>query len=116
MNRSPNRSDAQLREELGRLVPGTVERDLPGDRHHQLQEFLMSEIHRDLRTTRPRTSARRPVLVTAALTAAATAAIAAAVVGVVATGDSGDSRTFWRPRPPRSGCRTTPERTGTSRS
>jgi hypothetical protein len=88
MNRSPNRSDADVREELARLVPGTVERDLPSDRHHQLQEFVMSEIHRDLRTTRPRPSVRRPVLVTAALTAAAAIA---AVVGVAATGGSGDS-------------------------
>ena len=54
MNRSSNRSDADVRKELARLVPGTVERDLPGDRHHQLQEFVMREIHRDLRTTRAR--------------------------------------------------------------
>ncbi|GAA0931018.1 CU044_5270 family protein [Virgisporangium aurantiacum] len=93
MNRSPNRSDADVREELARLVPGTVERDLPSDRHHQLQEFVMSEIHRDRRTTRARPPVRRPVLVTAALTAAAAIA---AVVGVTATGGSGDS-----PPPPR---------------
>jgi hypothetical protein len=84
------------RDELTRLLPGPVERDLPGDRHHQLQEFVMSEIHRDPRTTRQaprRPLVRRSILVTSTL--AAVAAVAAAV-GIAATGQPGDG-----PVPPR---------------
>ncbi|GIJ72137.1 CU044_5270 family protein [Virgisporangium ochraceum] len=81
------------REELARLVPAPVERDLPGDRHHQLEEFLMSEIRR----TRP-AQARRSVLVTSAVTAVA--AVAAAVgVGVAVAGQPRDGRVAPGPAP-----------------
>lgn len=66
------------REELARLLPAPVERDLPGDRHHQLLEFVMSE----MQPVKRRPLMRRSVLVTSALTAAV--AVAAAV-GVAVT-------------------------------
>ncbi|WP_330186175.1 CU044_5270 family protein [Dactylosporangium sp. AC04546] len=75
------------RDELARLVPAPAERDLPGDRHHRLQEFVMSEIHRDPHPAAPsprRPLLRRSVLVTSALTAAL-----AAVIAVAATATSG---------------------------
>jgi hypothetical protein len=77
------------RQELARLLPGPVERDLPSGRSHHLQEFVMSEIHRDLR----RPVRRRPLrLATTAVAATAVAAVVAAAVvaGVGAGGDPGD--------------------------
>src|SRR5688500_7721058 len=87
------------RAELARLLPRPVERELPGERHRQLQEFVMNEIHRDLRTTGPaprRPLLRRSVLVTSALTAVA--AVAAAI-GVAVTG-TGTGTTGDDPTPP----------------
>ncbi|MET7396432.1 CU044_5270 family protein [Dactylosporangium sp. NPDC005572] len=76
------------RDELARLVPAPAERDLPGDRHQRLQEFVMREIHRDPHPAAApsprRPLLRRSVLVTSALTAAL-----AAVIAVAATGGSG---------------------------
>lgn len=93
MNANPIRSESNDREELARLLPGFVERELPSGRHHQLQEFVMSEIHQDLRTTEPaprRSPMRRRVFLTSALTAAVAAVAAVAVaIGVGGSGGSG---------------------------
>jgi hypothetical protein len=92
--------NANDREELARLLPAPAERDLPGDRHHQLQEFVMSEIQRDPRVTAAaprRPLMRRSVLVASALTAVA--AVAAAI-GIAATGQSGDGPVPPGPVPP----------------
>jgi hypothetical protein len=90
MNATPAQPDPNERAELARLLPGPVERDLPGDRHQHLQEFVMSQIHQDLQTAEQaprRSSKRRLVLLASALTAAA----AAAAVVVVGTSDVGGS-------------------------
>lgn len=85
MNATPMRPE---REELARLVPGPVERDLPGDRHQRLQEFVMSRIHQDLQSagqTPRRASKRRPAILASALTAVA----AATAITFVAVGHDG---------------------------
>ncbi|HVQ96677.1 MAG TPA: CU044_5270 family protein [Mycobacteriales bacterium] len=77
------------RDELVRLLPQLVERDLPSRRQVQIQEFVMTEIH-----THPaprRHPHRRLVLATSALAAVAVAA--AAAVAVVAVGGSGVGQT-----------------------
>ncbi|MEE6262789.1 CU044_5270 family protein [Plantactinospora sonchi] len=87
MNLTPIPPDQNDRAELARLLPGPVERELPSDRHRHLQEFVMSEIHQDLRATgqvaRP-TPRRRFALAASALTA-----VAATAVGAVAIGTAG---------------------------
>ncbi|NYD46508.1 hypothetical protein BJY14_002491 [Actinomadura luteofluorescens] len=91
MNSTPIQPNPNEREELARLLPAPVERDLPGDRRQRLQEFVMSEIQQDLRSTEqapPRPSGRRRVLLAAAGTAV-TAAVAAVVIGTVGAGGSG---------------------------
>jgi hypothetical protein len=62
---------------------GLVERDLPGERHRRLQEFIMTEIQRDPRAGRPARRVPRPVLVLAGT------AVAAALVAAVAVGTGG---------------------------
>jgi hypothetical protein len=88
MNATHTQFDSNDREELARLVPGSVERELPSDRHRQLQEFVMSEIHRNLHVTAqaPRRSPRRRLVY---LTSALTAVVAAAVAVAVGTGGTG---------------------------
>jgi hypothetical protein len=84
MNTTPIQPEPNEREELARLLPGPVERDLPSDRHQRLQEFVMSQIHQDLRSTEQaprRMPKRRPVFLASALTAVAVAATAVAFVG-----------------------------------
>ncbi|MEV4000923.1 CU044_5270 family protein [Actinomadura sp. NPDC049753] len=88
MNSTPIQPNPDEREELARLLPAPVERDLPGDRRQRLQEFVMSEIQQDLRPAEQaprRPSRRRPLLLAAAGTAVAAAA-AAVVIGAVGTG------------------------------
>ncbi|MEV3923033.1 CU044_5270 family protein [Actinomadura coerulea] len=88
MNSTPTQPNPDEREELARLLPAPVERDLPGDRRQRLQEFVMSEIQQDLRSAEQaprRPSGRRRILLAAAGTAV-TAAVAAVVVGTVGTG------------------------------
>jgi hypothetical protein len=85
MNATSMQPDPNDRAELARLLPGPVERDLPSDRHQRLQEFVMSQIHQDLRSAEqaPRRSPkRRPVFLASALTVLA----AAAAVTFVAVG------------------------------
>ncbi|GAA4105285.1 CU044_5270 family protein [Actinomadura miaoliensis] len=91
MNATPIQHGPDDREELARLLPGPAERDLPSDRHRQLQEFVMGQIEQDLKDRRePRRAPwRRPALLAAALTAVAATATAV----VVASGGS--------PEPPR---------------
>jgi hypothetical protein len=92
MNATPIQPDSDDRTELARLLPGPVERDLPSDRHRRLQEFVMSEIHQDLRAAEP---ARRPaprrrlVVLTSALAAVAAAAVAVATIGTGGSGSPG---------------------------
>ncbi|MEW2386430.1 CU044_5270 family protein [Micromonospora sp. NPDC047707] len=82
MNASPIQPDSDERAELTRLLPGPVERELPSDRHQRLQEFVMSQIHQDLRTAEQATR-RSPKRRFVSLASAATAVVAAAVaVGI----------------------------------
>lgn len=89
MKTNPNQSSSNDRDELARMLPELVERDLPSGRQRQLQEFVMSQIHQDLRgadqSTR-RAVRRRFVLGTSALAAVAAVAAAALIV------DSGADR------------------------
>jgi hypothetical protein len=84
MNTTPiqpysNERGSNERDELVRMLPELVERDLPSDRQRQLQEFVMSQIHQDLRTAEQaprRAPKRRLALATSVLAAAAVAAAA----------------------------------------
>ena len=88
MNATPIQPGSHDRDELARLLPEPAERDLPSGRHQLLQEFVMSQIHQDLRPTSqtPRRS-RRPVFLAGALAAAA----AVTTTVVVSAGGSGGS-------------------------
>lgn len=73
--------------------PELVERDLPGERHRRLQEFIMTEIQRD---PRPTGRVPRPVFALAG-TAAAALLVAAVVVGtggVTPQSDGGNTTTM----------------------
>lgn len=97
MNATSIQPDPNDRAELARLLPGPAERDLPSDRHQRLQEFVMSQIHQDLRSAEQaagRSPKRKPALLIAALTSIAGVTAAAVVIG---TGGSGTSRTPGRP-------------------
>jgi len=86
MNTTPNVPGSDEREELVRLLPQPAERDLPGDRHRQLQELLLNHIAH-APAERPRRSPRRRLAyLTSALAAAAAVAVA---VGVGGLGDAG---------------------------
>ena len=88
MNATPIRPGSNEHEDLARLLPLPAERDLPSDRHRQLQEFVMNHIHQDLRPTArgPRRVPKRLAYLTAALAAVAVAAVA---VGTGVLGDAG---------------------------
>ncbi|GAB2816343.1 CU044_5270 family protein [Actinoallomurus bryophytorum] len=90
MNATPIQPGSSDRDELARLLPEPAERDLPSGRHQRLQEFVMSQIHQDLRPAEraPRRS-RRPVLLAGALVAAAAVAAVAVVIGTGGPGRSG---------------------------
>lgn len=91
MNTTPIQPYSNERDELARLLPELVDRDLPSGRQRQLQEFVMSQIHQGLRTVEqaPRRAPRRRfVLATSGLAAAAVA-----VVAIGAGGFSGDRGT-----------------------
>jgi hypothetical protein len=95
MNATSIQPDPNERAELARLLPGPVERDLPSDRHQRLQEFVMSQIHQDLRSAEqaPRRSPkRRPVFLASALTAVAAATAGAVVISTGGSGGSAGSR------------------------
>ncbi len=80
MNSAPFESTSNERDELVRLLPALVERDLPSDRQRQLQEFVMTQIHQDLRPVVPapgRKPTRRLVVAVGALAAVAIAALGA---------------------------------------
>lgn len=92
MNTTPTQPGRDDHEELARLLPPPVERELPSGRHREVQEFVMAQIHEDLRSAERaprRTRRRRPVVIGAALTAVAGATAAAVVIGT--TGGSGGS-------------------------
>lgn len=81
MNTNPQQSDSQQREELSRMLPGLVDRDLTNDRQHRLQEFVMNEINDRHTGEAPRRVPRaRFALVTTAVIAVA--AITAVTIGV----------------------------------
>ncbi|MFI6333116.1 CU044_5270 family protein [Micromonospora chersina] len=92
MNATPIRPGSNEHEELARLLPQPAERDLPSDRHRQLQEFVMNHIQQDLRqgTRNPRRSPRRLAYLTSAVAAVAVAAVA---VGTGTFGGAGTSVT-----------------------
>ncbi|MDG4794746.1 CU044_5270 family protein [Micromonospora sp. WMMD1082] len=87
MNQHPNRPDSYEPAELARLLPGPTERDLPGDRHQQLQEFVMSHIQQDLRPDAK--APRRATKPRLAVLAAGLTAVVAGAVAVVAVGNGG---------------------------
>lgn len=103
MNGTPIRPGSQKRgheferEELARLLPRPAERDLPGDRHRQLQEFVLNQIQQD---TPPaargrRRAPRRLAYLTSALAAGALVTAVAVAVGAAGTpvisGDGGST-------------------------
>ncbi|MER5426949.1 hypothetical protein [Streptosporangium roseum] len=68
--------NADEREELTRLLPFQVEPELPRDRHRQLKEFVMTEIHQDAQPAKPKRRLLRPAVLAPVLAAAAAVAIA----------------------------------------
>jgi hypothetical protein len=98
MNATPIRPGSNEREDLARLLPQPAERDLPSDRHRQLQEFVMNHIQQDLRPAAqgPRRLPKRLAYLTTALAAVAVAAVA------VGTGVLGDAATPGASGPNRS--------------
>jgi hypothetical protein len=106
MNATPIRPGSNEREELVQLLPQPTDRDLPSDRHRQLQEFFMNHIQQDLRSTAERTrrSPRRHLAyVTSGLAAAAAVAVAAVAIGGGAPALSGDGDSTDPARRPLSG-------------
>jgi hypothetical protein len=89
MNATPIRPGSNEHEDLARMLPQPAERDLPSDRHRQLQEFVMNHIQQDLRPAArgPRRLPKRLAYLTAPLAAVAVAAVA------VGTGVLGDAKT-----------------------
>lgn len=89
MNATPIQPDSNEHEDLARLLPELVERDLPSGRHQQLQELVMSQIHQDLRSAERvsrRSPKRRLVFLTSALIASAASVAVVAMVGIGASG------------------------------
>src|SRR5262245_4211475 len=97
MNTNPNQSDSKQREELSRMLPGLVDRDLTNDRQRQLQEFVMNEIN-DRRTGGAPRRVPRARFALAATAVIAVAAITAVTIGV-AQGQGDDSATKETPAP-----------------
>ncbi len=91
MNATPIRPGSNEHEELTRLLPQLAERDLPSDRHRQLQELVMNHIQQDLRSAArgPRRPPRRLAYLTSALAAGAVVAVAAIAVGAGVLGGAG---------------------------
>ena len=82
MTTTPFPPGSNDRDELARLLPDPVQRDLPSDRTRQLQEYVMSEIRKDRLSTATRpVPRRRLVLATSALAASLLAASAVATGG-----------------------------------
>ncbi|MFF3437844.1 hypothetical protein [Streptosporangium sp. NPDC002721] len=63
-------------EGLTRLLPYQVEPELPRNRHRQLKEFVMTEIHQDARSAKPKRLLLRSAVLAPVLAAAAAVAIA----------------------------------------
>jgi hypothetical protein len=91
MNATPIRPGSNEHEDLARLLPPPAERDLPSDRHRQLQEFVMNHIRQDLRPPAqgPRRLPKRLADLTAPLAAVAAVAVVAVAVGTGVLGDAG---------------------------
>ncbi|HZE30226.1 MAG TPA: CU044_5270 family protein, partial [Actinoallomurus sp.] len=97
MNAIPTQSGSSDRDELARLLPEPVERDLPNGRHQRLQEFVMSQIQQDLRPASPAPRrSKRPVFLAGALVGAAAATTAV----VISAGGSGGSGPVTTPASP----------------
>ncbi|GAA2420948.1 hypothetical protein [Nonomuraea africana] len=69
--------NADERDELARLLPLPEERDLPAARRLHLKEFVMTEIHHDVK---PKRRLLRPAVLAPALAAAAALAVAVPAV------------------------------------
>jgi RNA polymerase sigma factor (sigma-70 family) len=82
MNTIPNE-----REELARLLPESVEQELPSDRRQRLQEFVMSHLQQDFPPA-PKASRRRPVFIGVAIAAVAIVAVGAIAIAVTTTGSA----------------------------
>ncbi|MEU1686433.1 CU044_5270 family protein [Micromonospora sp. NPDC005707] len=78
-----NADARDVRSDLAGLLPAPAERDLPGDRHRLIQEFVMTQIHphRPPAERVPRRRPRRRLILASALTAAAAATAAVVVIG-----------------------------------
>ncbi|WP_329088708.1 MULTISPECIES: hypothetical protein [unclassified Streptosporangium] len=77
MNVPKPQADHDQIEELARLLPVPVERDLPAGRRRPLKEFLMTEIHQDAQPAGPKWRLPRPALLVPLLAVAAAVAVAA---------------------------------------
>jgi hypothetical protein len=93
MNATPIRPGSDEREVLARLLPQPAERDLPSDRHRQLQELVMNHIQQDLRPAArdARRSPRRLAYLTSALAAGVAVVVAGGAVGAGVLGGAGAS-------------------------
>lgn len=91
MNTNPHQSDSQQREELSRMLPGLVDRDLTNDRQRTLQEFVMNEIN-DRRTGEAPRRVPRARFALATTAVIAVAAITAVTIGY-AQGEGDDAGT-----------------------
>ncbi|MFI6758024.1 CU044_5270 family protein [Micromonospora sp. NPDC050417] len=92
MKSTPSQPHPDDRAELARLLPDSVDRDLSSERHHRLQELVMSQIHQDLQTAERaprRFPKRRIVALASALTAVAVAAVAIGIGGNGGAGGNG---------------------------
>jgi hypothetical protein len=77
------------RDELVRLLPELVDRDLPSDRQRRLQEFVMSQIRQD---PRPAGRARRPAPKRRVVVATSALAVVAVAAVTISTGGFGLGR------------------------
>jgi hypothetical protein len=100
MNDTPNASDSNVRaedvhEELARLLPVPVDRDLPSGRRRHIQEFVMTQIQQDVRSAQrqPRRAPRRRLAYLASgLVAGAAATVVAVALAAGGSGSAGQPR------------------------
>jgi hypothetical protein len=100
MNNTPNASDSNVRkedvhEELARLLPAPVDRDLPSGRRRHIQEFVMTQIQQDVRSAerQPRRAPRRRLAyIASGLVAGAAATVVAVALAAGGSGSTGQPR------------------------
>jgi hypothetical protein len=100
MNNTPNASDSNVREEdvheeLARLLPVPVDRDLPSGRRRHIQEFVMTQIQQDVRSAerQPRRAPRRRLAyIASGLVAGAAATVVAVALAAGGSGSTGQPR------------------------